>query len=179
MLAPVRFLGIDLAWGEGTDTKPANGSGVVALEANGRISDAGWTIGLAETLEWIARASGDDTSLFVDAPLVVSNATGQRPAEREVGERYGRWWVSANSTNLASPRLAGVHLREHLELLGWRYDDGRDGPPTSGLTMSECYPYTPRSSASRSSATTTSGRLQATEEGSAGRRGMGDPDRGV
>ncbi len=25
---------------------------------------------------------------------------------------------------------------------GWRYDDGRDGPPTVGRVVSECYPYT-------------------------------------
>jgi len=28
----VRYLGIDLAWGEGSQAKPANRSGVVALE---------------------------------------------------------------------------------------------------------------------------------------------------
>lgn len=102
---------------------------------------AGWTVGLDDTLEWIDRYSGQNTLLFVDAPLLVDNATGQRDAERQVGQRYGRSWVSANSTNLASPRQAGVRLRERLERDGWRYDDGRAGPPTSGRVVSECYPY--------------------------------------
>ena len=33
-------------------------------------------------------------------------------------------------------------MRERLEDRGWRYDDGRDGQPTVGRVVSECYPYT-------------------------------------
>ena len=139
----MRFLGIDLAWGEGTAQRPANRSGVVALEADGSISAAGWTIGLDDTLAWIEReGAGEDALAFVDAPLVIANAAGQRLCEKQVGQRYWRFGVSANSTNLASPRQAGVRLRESLELAGWRYDDGVAGPPSAGRTMSECYPYT-------------------------------------
>lgn len=68
--------------------------------------------------------------------------TGQRLCEKQVGQRYGRWKVSANSTNLSSPRLAGVALRRKLEAVGWHYDDGLDGPPSRGQVLSECYPYT-------------------------------------
>jgi predicted RNase H-like nuclease len=137
-----RYLGIDLAWGEGSDARPANRSGVVALEPDGAISDAGWTVGLDSTLTWIETHTLKDTLLFVDAPLVIANATGPRLADRQTGQRYGRWWVSANSVNVGSPRKAGVHLRERLEDLGWQYSDGRSGPPSSGRTVSECYPYT-------------------------------------
>ncbi len=104
--------------------------------------DAGWTVGLDETVAWVDGHAADQTLLFVDAPLLVENPTGQRLAERQVGQRYGRWWVSANSTNLNSRWLAGVRLRERLEQSGWNYDDGLDGPPVSGRKMSECYPYT-------------------------------------
>lgn len=99
----MRYLGIDLAWGEGSQVKPANRSGVVALESDGRIVRAGWTIGVEETIEWIEANAVADTLLFVDAPLVIDNETGQRLAERQVGQRYGKWWVSANSTNTKSP----------------------------------------------------------------------------
>jgi predicted RNase H-like nuclease len=137
-----RFLGIDLAWGEGSEEKRANKSGVVALESSGRITDAGWTTGLDETLDWVQDQADNDTLLFVDAPLVINNATGPRLADRETGRHFGRWWVSANSVNLNSPRRAGVHLRERLTKLGWCYSDGREGPPASGRVISECYPYT-------------------------------------
>lgn len=138
----MRYLGVDLAWGEGSESRPANRSGVVALESSGAIVDSGWTIGLDATLDWIGLRSEGDTLLFVDAPLVITNAFGARAADRQTGQRYGRWWVSANSVNLASPRKAGVRLRERLEHAGWRYSDGRDGPPVRGRVLSECYPYT-------------------------------------
>lgn len=115
---------------------------MVALDRSGTVRDAGWTCDIAETVGWIQQISEPDTLLMVDAPLVVGNQSGQRAAEREVGRRYGRWHVSANSTNLASPRLAGVALRECLEGAGWRYDDGGNGPPQAGRIVSECYPYT-------------------------------------
>ncbi|MEV7345867.1 DUF429 domain-containing protein [Streptomyces sp. NPDC093544] len=142
-MAIERFIGIDLAWAQGGPRSRPNETGVAVIDGLGQVIDCGWTRGLEETMSWLGEVVVDGASLcFVDAPLVVDNPTGQRPCEREVGRRYGRWKVSANSTNQGSPRLAGVLLREHLRTAGWVYDDGRAGPPTGGLTMSECYPYT-------------------------------------
>jgi predicted RNase H-like nuclease len=136
------FLGVDLAWGESSVVRPANRSGVVALDEHGRILDAGWTTGIDETVAWMDDRAGNTALGFIDAPLVVTNASGPRECEREVGRRFGRHLVSANSTNRDSPRQAGVRLRERLEAGGWRYDDGRKGPPVTGRSISECYPYT-------------------------------------
>lgn len=136
------FLGIDLAWGEGSATKRAADTGVAALDEKGLVIAAGWTCGIVETLEWVEANADLDALLFVDAPLVVDNEAGQRLCEQQTGQRYGRWKVSANTTNLGSPRLAGVALRRELEARGWRYSDGREGPPTRGRVVSECYPYT-------------------------------------
>ncbi len=139
----MRVIGIDLAWSEGSDRKEANETGIVAVDPSGRVVDAGWACGLRETTDWIENVATPDTILMVDAPLVVSNATGQRLCETQVGQRYGRWKVSANSTNLSSPRLAGVALIRALELAGWTYHDGRGGPPSSsGRYLAEVYPYT-------------------------------------
>ncbi len=138
-----RFIGVDLAWSEGRRGREANETGVAVLDTTGRVVDAGWTRTLTDTIARIQAAAGSESALlFIDAPLVVNNPTGQRPCENQVGQRYGRWKVSANSTNLVSPRLAGVTLRTKLQTLGWTYSDGRTGPPVTGLAMSECYPYT-------------------------------------
>ena len=138
-----RFIGIDLAWGEGGARAKVNETGVAVVDGRGVVIDCGWTSGIEETMAWLAGvAVGGSALAFVDAPLVVDNPAGQRVCEREVGRRYGRWKVSANSTNLRSPRRAGVLLREGLQRSGWVYDDGRGGPPTGGLVVSECYPYT-------------------------------------
>lgn len=139
----MRVLGIDLAWGEGSTERAANETGVLAVDCDGEILDAGWTVGLAATVEWVEQWAGTDDALaMVDAPLVVDNFTGQRTCERDAGRCYGRWKVAANSTNLGSPRLGGVVLRQTLEARGWRYDDGCSGPPRNGRVVSECYPYT-------------------------------------
>lgn len=135
----VRCLGIDLAWKDGPD---APETGVVALEADGTIVDAGWTRGVAATVEWVTAWAEPDTVVFVDAPLLVDNPSGQRPCDRTVGQHYGRWKVSANSINLASPRLGGVGLAQQLAAQGFVYDDGLDGPRPSGRHVYECYPYT-------------------------------------
>jgi len=135
----MRLLGVDLAW---ADAAVVNETGVVALELDGSIVAAGWTVGVEATLQWIQQHATDDTGVFIDAPLMVLNDDKQRLCEKQVGQRYGRWKVSANSTHRASPRLAGVRLRELLEASGWHYDDGTAGPPPHGRTVSECYPYT-------------------------------------
>jgi predicted RNase H-like nuclease len=138
----MRVIGIDLAWGEGSSRRPANETGLVAVERTGRVIAAGWAIGIIETAEWINRCASQDTMLMVDAPLVVSNVAGQRLCEKQVGQRYGRWKVSANSTNTRSARLAGKELLRLLALMGWRYHDGCGGtPPTSGRHVAEVYPY--------------------------------------
>jgi predicted RNase H-like nuclease len=95
-----------------------------------------------ETTAWADAAAGPgDAVMFVDAPLVVRNPASQRLCETQVGQRYGRWKVSANSTNLRSPRLAGVRFLHLAESSGWRYSDGGKGPPSSGRWLSESYPY--------------------------------------
>jgi predicted RNase H-like nuclease len=135
----VRALGVDLAW---ADTATANETGVVAADPDGTIVAAGWTTGVEETVTWANTHATDTAMLFVDAPLLVLNPDRQRLCERQVGQRYGRWKVSANSTNLASRRLAGVRFKRELEACGWVYADGIAGPPRGGCVISECYPYT-------------------------------------
>jgi predicted RNase H-like nuclease len=137
-----RILGVDLAWGEGSPAKVANETGLVAVDLSGRVLDAGWARGVDEAIAWMTRWAAPHTLAMVDASLLVENAGGQRACETEVGQRYGRWKVSANSTNLASPRLAGVALLRRLEGVGWRYDDGRGGPAAAGRVLYETYPYT-------------------------------------
>ena len=137
----MKYIGIDLAWSEGSGKRAANESGVVMLRASGEVVHAVWTRGVEETVDWVEKNAPDETLLFVDAPLVVNNESGQRLCEKQVGQRYWRSKVSANSTN-TSKQLGGVTLRKRLEKLGWRYSDGCDGPPCTGRHLSECYPFT-------------------------------------
>ena len=138
----MRILGVDLAWGQGRDAIPPNETGVVAVDLEGRILDAGWTRGVAMTAAWMETCAGSDTIAMVDAPLVVDNPTGMRECEKEIGRRYGRWKVSANASNLGLVHvLAGVALTSTLAGVGWRVADGRGGPPAGGRSLYECFPY--------------------------------------
>jgi hypothetical protein len=124
-VADSRFLGIDLAWREGDDSLLANETGVAVIDEGGRIVDADWTRGVQHTIDWANSAAGDgDTFMFVDAPLVVRNEKGQRLCETQVGQRYWHWKVSANTTNIHSPRLAGMRFLRLARMSGWRYSDG-------------------------------------------------------
>jgi predicted RNase H-like nuclease len=113
----MRVIGVDLAWGD------INETAAVAAGPDGNVIAAGWTRGVQETADWIESHAAPDTLVLVDAPLVVANEAGQRACEREVGQRYGSAWVSANSTNSSSPRRAGERLRVALGLTTERVKD--------------------------------------------------------
>ncbi|NQX12252.1 DUF429 domain-containing protein [Microbacteriaceae bacterium VKM Ac-2855] len=135
------FVGIDLAWGEGSAARRANETGLAAIDATGRVLAAGWARGIDAVTDWIDQTVGTaDALIAVDAPLAVHNPSGMRAAEREVGRGYGRWRVAANASSLTLPWLGGVTLRRRLETLGYAYTDGLE--PTPPRAMFECYPYT-------------------------------------
>ena len=139
----MRLLGIDLAWGQGRPGVAPNETGVVAVEPDGTIVDAGWTRGVGETAAWMERWATRDAIAMIDAPLVVTNASGMRECEKEIGRRYGRWKVSANASNLGLPgTLAGVALvgRAGGRRMA-RAPRGHGGPPDAGRSMYESFPY--------------------------------------
>ncbi|TCK63093.1 DUF429 domain-containing protein [Curtobacterium sp. PhB136] len=137
------YLGVDLAWGLGTATRRPNETGLAALDTDGRVLDAGWARGVDDVTDWIAQHLGPRTLIGVDASLVVTNPTGIREAERQVGQRYGRWKVAANPTNLASAASAGARLLDRLTALGVGYvSDTAAMRERRGPEVFECYPYT-------------------------------------
>jgi predicted RNase H-like nuclease len=141
--APNRqYFGIDLAWGEGSATKPANETGLVHIDGAGRVVNAGWARGIRDVADWVLQLAKPGDVVAVDAPLVVYNLTGMRECEREVGQRYGRWQVSANASNLGMAALGGVTLRLLLELGGFTYVDGTRPPAADEISFFECYPHT-------------------------------------
>ncbi|QWS34877.1 DUF429 domain-containing protein [Curtobacterium aetherium] len=137
------YLGVDLAWGLGTERRAPNETGLAALDTDGRVLDAGWARGVDDVTTWIAEHLGPRTLIAVDASLVVTNPTGIREAERQVGQRYGRWKVAANPTNAASAASAGTQLLGRLSALGVTYvSDTASMRDRTGPAVFECYPYT-------------------------------------
>jgi len=137
-----RFLGVDLAWAEGSAARPAKETGLACIDETGHVIDAGWARGTDAVLDWIGSMSEPGAVLAIDAPLVVNNPGGMRLCERETGSRYGRWRVAANASNLGRAWQGGVALRTRLESAGWLYTDGLERPAAAERTFFECYPYT-------------------------------------
>jgi hypothetical protein len=153
--APTRFLGVDLAWGEGKGDRVPNETGYAVLDEAGQILEAGWTRGVEETADWLLSAATPGSVTAIDAPLVVTNPSGMRECEREVGRAYGRWQVSANASNTAMGWQAGVALRSVLEEAGFIYvDDAAPGWREHACSSSAT--RTPPWSGCRNSVTTSS-----------------------
>jgi len=136
------YLGIDLAWGEGTATRPAKETGLALIDETGTVLHAGWARGIDAVAEWIVEVASPGAVIAIDAPLVVENQAGMRLCERQVGMGYGRWHVAANASNTALGWQGGVALRKKLEARGFVYTDGIRPPSPLERTMFECYPYT-------------------------------------
>jgi predicted RNase H-like nuclease len=138
------YIGVDLAWGLGTDTRPPNETGLAALDDHGAVLDAGWARGVDEVAAWVLDHLGTRTLIGVDASLVVTNPTRtMRAAERQVASRYGRWGVAANPTSTGSAASAGARLLDAMTDAGVDYvSDTAAMRARSAPTVFECYPYT-------------------------------------
>ncbi|KAA0090391.1 DUF429 domain-containing protein [Mycolicibacterium sp. P1-18] len=96
------FVGVDLAWGE---RKP---TGVAVVDDGGRLV----YVGVAQDDASIRAAIGpyvqDDCLVAFDAPLVVTNPTGQRPSEAALNRDFAKFEAGAHPTNTGKPEFAGT-----------------------------------------------------------------------
>ena len=96
------FVGVDLAWGEKRPT------GLAVLDANGRLTH----LSAQSTDETIVAAVSPyvagDCLVAIDAPLVVTNATGNRPAEAALNRDFARFDAGAHPSNTGKPQFSGT-----------------------------------------------------------------------
>ncbi|WP_345265081.1 DUF429 domain-containing protein [Nocardioides nanhaiensis] len=107
------YLGIDLAWGTRQPT------GLAVLDSSGRLVhlDAVRTDEeiKASLLPWL----GPDAVAGIDAPLVVRNATGSRPAEKALSADFRRFEAGTHPSNTGKPEFAeGTRGERVATLLG-------------------------------------------------------------
>jgi len=107
-------VGIDLAWGE------RNKTGLAALHADGRLlglADA-WTDD--DIASWLAPYVAGPSLVAIDAPLIVTNATGRRPCEGDLNAVFARYDAGAHPSNTGKPEFAhgtrGARLADRLGL---------------------------------------------------------------
>ncbi|MGY0537986.1 DUF429 domain-containing protein [Nocardioides sp. YJ-D4] len=126
------FLGVDLAWGVRRPT------GVAVLDEDGRLVH----VSAAKTDDEIVAAVepyvGDDCLVAFDAPLIVTNPTGNRPAEAALNKDFARFDAGAHPSNTSKPEFSeqprGARIAARL---------GLDMNPRSGRRRRaiEVYPH--------------------------------------
>lgn len=99
------FIGVDLGWygkPSGLASIKMNGAGL-HLRNIARLED------VTQILRWIDDEAGNGTSVVaVDAPLVIQNRTGIRPAERELNRDFRRFHAGCHAANLGRPFAQNV-----------------------------------------------------------------------
>jgi predicted RNase H-like nuclease len=118
------FAGVDLAWGV------RNPTGVAVVDAEGCLVTAGAVRDDAEILAALGPFVRGDCVVGFDAPLVVTNRTGQRPAETALNRDFRRFEAGAHPCNTGKPEFA-------------------NGPRAGRLTAALGLDLDPRSSAAR------------------------------
>lgn len=134
----VRYLGLDLAWGQGP--RP-NRTGLAVLDAKGALLESTSVRTDDEIAAFAGKHSSDTLVAAIDAPLVVPNAVGRRPCEAAVGALFGRFGAGAYPANrgMASfaPEPRGARLAQRF---GWNMDPSVR-PGAGRRVCIEVYPH--------------------------------------
>ncbi|QCC76180.1 DUF429 domain-containing protein [Nocardioides daphniae] len=128
----MHFVGIDLAWGE------RNPTGLAVLDAEGRLVHVSTVVTDDEVVAALAPFTEGPCLVAVDAPLIVTNPTGNRAAEAALNKDFAPFDAGAHPTNTGRAEFAG---RPRAARIASRL--GLDMNPRSGRARRaiEVYPH--------------------------------------
>jgi predicted RNase H-like nuclease len=130
------FAGIDLAWsatGAGrTGLAVVGDSGALQASTTLRTDD--------EIARWLGSVPGRLAVAAVDAPLVVPNETGQRPAETAIARAYGAFKIGAHTCNRSRAWMDPPRAEVLAKRLGWQVAPTHRGSPDFPACI-EVYPH--------------------------------------
>ncbi len=89
----MHYIGVDLAWGQRQPT------GVAVLDAEGRLLAVGAARTDQEILDLLAPYAAGECLVALDAPIIVRNPTGNRPAEAALNKDFARFDAGAHPSN--------------------------------------------------------------------------------
>ncbi|GAB4068701.1 bifunctional ribonuclease/(p)ppGpp synthase [Angustibacter speluncae] len=95
----MHFVGIDLAWGE------RNPTGLAVLDRDGALVHVSTVRTDDQVVEALAPYTTGPCLVAVDAPLVVTNSTGNRPAEAALNADFARFDAGAHPSNTGKPEF--------------------------------------------------------------------------
>jgi len=97
---PVYFAGVDLAWAG------RNPTGVAVVDRDGHLLRIGAVRDDDAVIAALWPCARGDCLVAFDAPLVVTNRIGQRPAEAALNRDFRRFEAGAHPSNTAKPEFA-------------------------------------------------------------------------
>ena len=108
----MNFIGIDLAWG------PVNNSGIAVLDTDGVLVHVAAARTDDDILDTVSHYLQQGPSVVaIDAPLIVTNPTGMRPAEKALTHDFGVFHAGAYPAALDKfPAPRGTRLTQTLDL---------------------------------------------------------------
>ena len=128
----MHLVGIDLAWGE------RNPTGLAVLDDDARLLATAAVRTDEEIAAWLAPYVSGDCVVAIDAPIVVRNATGSRPAEKALTADFRGYDAGTHPSNTGKPEFAdGTRAARVAALLGVDVDPE---PPTARRAI-EVYPH--------------------------------------
>ena len=127
----MHFVGLDLAWGE------KNQTGVAAIDSDGRLLHVGAAQDDTSIIDAIATFTGDECIVAFDAPLIVNNPTGQRPAEAALNRDFAKFDAGARPAFAEKPELKNPRAARLAAAL----DLDMDPASTSARKAIEVYPH--------------------------------------
>jgi predicted RNase H-like nuclease/ppGpp synthetase/RelA/SpoT-type nucleotidyltranferase len=95
----VHYVGVDLAWGE---RKP---TGLAVLDDEGRLLHVSTVRTDDEIGDALATYVEGSCLVAIDAPLIVKNGTGNRPAEAALNHDFARFDAGAHPSNTGKPEF--------------------------------------------------------------------------
>lgn len=93
----MHFVGLDLAWGE------RNPTGVAVLDDHGRLVHLAAARDDATILAQLEPYTATDCLVAIDAPLVVTNPTGNRPCEAALNRDFRAFEAATHPSNTGHP----------------------------------------------------------------------------
>lgn len=128
------YVGIDLAWGT------RNRTGLAACDETGRLVASGVARTDEEIDAWLKEYAARPAVIAIDAPLVVPNATGQRPCETEMARHFGRYKASAHTANRSRPWFDPPRAETLAARHGWSIDPAQTASVERPVAL-EVYPH--------------------------------------
>lgn len=94
------YAGVDLAWGQRSP------SGLAVLDGRGSVMLLETAVTDEEIVAALDPLLGEECVVAFDAPLVVTNPTGNRPAEAALNRDFARFEAGAHPVNTGRPEFA-------------------------------------------------------------------------